>query len=115
MPGYLLSNKHFCNGAKVELWDNNNNANYGEMIGLHNCTRECDLHDECAGFSFRFDGKCGFWHRSPLNISAGPLFACYKKDLSKINVLKLKLCSFPMADYLCWRVRISSMTFVIIA
>ena len=57
------------------------------MTGLQNCTRECDLHDECAGFSVRSDGKCGFWHRSPLKISPEPLFDCYKKNPGKINIL----------------------------
>ena len=83
MSEYKLSEKHVCNGTRLDVWDDNNTTHYGEMKGISNCTEECNLHDECGGFSVHHDGNCGFWNRLPLKISAEPSFACYEKKIGK--------------------------------
>ena len=53
-----------CDGESIKLWKNESDSKYGNVAGLENCQKGCNLHAECAGFTFRIsDEVCGFWKR----------------------------------------------------
>jgi len=110
VPGYKVAEGTKCPGSWVEFWKDGEYAFYGKADGRHpftdvvQCAKECNKHDECAGF-YTKSGKCSHWRRGELQDIPGHKkwgHNCYVKwevqDLSAIGPVSVHKAAAPRTN-----------------